>query len=201
MRGIKYLQNAMRQHAIASANLRSHPKIGTISGYDPNRPAVKVLFQPEGNESGWIPLGALWVGNGWGMFAAPNLGTQVEVTFLDGNDEAGSANLRFFSNVEKALAVPAGEFWLQHKNGQSVKLTNDGKLTVNDGRGASVALNGDGTIASAGSWSHTGDFNATGTVTGQTQLVAGTGGTAVHVTTHKHPTAATGAPSAPTPGT
>jgi len=38
-------------------------------------------------------------------------------------------------------------------------------------------------------------------VTGQTQVVAGSGGSAVHLTTHQHPTAATGSPSPPTPGT
>jgi phage baseplate assembly protein gpV len=167
-------QNAIRMHAVAAQNLHAKPKIGTISGYDPNRHAVKVLLQPEGNETGWIPLGALWVGNGWGMFAAPNLGTQVEVTFVDGNPEAGSANLRFFSNVEQALPVASGEFWLVHQSGAFFKLTSDGKATFSDGHGATVALNGDGTITSAAkSWTHTGDVNVTGTVTATTDVVGG----------------------------
>jgi len=62
-------------------------------------------------------------------------------------------------------------------------------------------LSRDGTISSAGAWTHTGDITASGTVTGKTQVVAGVGGAAVHLTTHNHPTAATGAPSPPTPGT
>lgn len=151
--------------AVAAANLRSHPKIGTISGYDPNKQAVKVLLQPEGNETGWIPLGSLWVGPGWGLVCAPNLGSQVEVTFVDGNDESGSANLRFFSNVEQGPAAPGGELWVVHAKGGSFKLTNDGKVSFNDGHGASIILDGDGTITSAASkWTHTGEMDITGTV-------------------------------------
>jgi phage baseplate assembly protein V len=159
------LQNAMRVQAIAAANLRTYPKLGTISGYDPARPAVKVQLQPEGNETGWIPLGSLWAGNGWGMFAAPAIGSQVEVTFIDGNNEAGVVGLHFFSDVDQALSVQSGEFWIVHGKGAFVKLTNDGKLTVSDGQGATIALNGDGTITSAAnSWTHTGDVNVTGNV-------------------------------------
>ena len=141
------LQNAIRMQAVAAANLRSHPKIGTISGYDPNKQAVKVLLQPEGNETGWIPLGSLWVGNGWGLVCAPNLGSQVEVTFVDGNDESGSANLRFFSNVEQGPAAPGGEFWIVHAKGQRFQLENDGTVLLTDGQGAAITLNGDGTIS------------------------------------------------------
>lgn len=46
-----------------------------------------------------------------------------------------------------------------------------------------------------------GNITAQGTITGVTQVVAGSGGSAVHLTTHEHPTAAPGAPSPPTPGT
>lgn len=173
-------QNVLRKHAVAAANLRSHPKIGTISGYDPNKQAVKVLLQPEGNETGWIPLGSLWVGNGWGMVCAPNLGSQVEVTFLDGNDESGSANLRFFSNVEVGPSAPGGEFWLVHKLGQSIKLTNDGHLTLNDGHGATLVMNGDGTISITatqttinGPLHITGNVQVDQTLTANTDVVGG----------------------------
>jgi phage baseplate assembly protein V len=174
-RNSQLLQNAVRMQAIATANLRSHPKIGTISGYDQSKHAVKVELQPAGNETGWIPLGALWVGNGWGMFCAPSLGTQVEVTFVDGNQEAGSANLRFFSNVEGALPAPSGEFWLVHKSGQSVKLTNDGKLTIDDAHGATVTLDGAGNIASqAKQWTHAGPVHFTDNVQVDKTLTANT---------------------------
>lgn len=46
-----------------------------------------------------------------------------------------------------------------------------------------------------------GNITAQGTITGVTEVVAGSGGSAVHMLTHEHPTAAPGAPSPPTPGT
>lgn len=147
----------MRSIALQSANLRTHPKIGTISGYDKNKQAIKVLLQPEAVETGWLPLGTLWVGAGWGLVFAPKLGTQVEVNFVDGHPDAGSANLRFFSNLEPGPAAEAGEMWLVHEQGQSFKVTNDGKLTISDGHGATVTLDGAGNIVSqATQWTHTG---------------------------------------------
>lgn len=46
-----------------------------------------------------------------------------------------------------------------------------------------------------------GNITAQGTITGVTEVVAGSGGSVVHMLTHEHPTAAPGAPSPPTPGT
>lgn len=188
-RHAQLLQNAIIARAVAAGNLKSHPKIGTISGYDPSKQAVKVQLQPDGNQTGWLPLGSLWVGNGWGLVCAPVLGSQVEVTFVDGNDEAGSANLRFFSNVEAGPAAPAGEFWLVHKSGQSVKLTNDGKLTLNDGHGATVTLDGAGNINSqATQWTHTGPVHFTDNVQVDKTLTANTdvigGGKSLKTHTH-----------------
>ena len=179
----------MRMHALAASNLRAQSKIGTISGYDPARPAVKVQLQPEGNETGWIPLGSLWAGNGWGMFAAPPIGGQVEVTFIEGHPEAGVVGLRFFSDVDQALSVPSGEFWLVHANGAFVKLTNDGKLTLADGQGATVSLNGDGTITSAATqWTHTGPVHFTDNVQVDKTLTANTDvvGGGKSLKTHPH---------------
>lgn len=195
MRGNLLLQNAIRTQAIAAANLRTFPRLGTISGYDPSRPAVKVMLQPEQNETGWIPLGSIWAGNGWGMFAAPPLGIQVEVTYIDGNIDAGVVGLRYFSDVDQAIAVQSGEFWLVHARGQFVKLTNDGKLTVSDGKGATVALNGDGTITSAATtWNHTGTLNVTGDVNVSDTLTATTDvvGGGKSLKTHQHSGVQTG---------
>ena len=173
MRGTQLFQNMMRMHAVAAANLRAESKLGTISGYDPARPAVKVQLQPEGNETGWIPLGSLWVGNGWGMFAAPPIGGQVEVTFIEGHPEAGVVGLRFFSDVDQALSVPSGEFWLVHGKGSFAKLTNDGKLTVSDGQGATITLNGDGTITITGPVHFTDNVQVDKTLTANTDVVGG----------------------------
>lgn len=187
--GTSRFQNEMRKHALAATNLRSHARRGTISGYDPNKQAVKVLLQPEGVETGWINLGSVWVGAGWGAVFAPKLGSQVEVTFEDGHPDAGSAGLRFFSNIEQGPAAPAGEMWLVHANGQSFKVTNDGKLTVSDAHGATIQLDGAGNIVSqANQWTHTGPVHFTDNVQVDKTLTANTDviGGGKSLKTHPH---------------
>ena len=174
MRG---MLNVMRGQAGAANQRQRHAKLGLVSAYDPNTYTVKVQFpfddgsQPE---TGWIPLGALSVGSGWGVYAGPVIGDQIEVTFQDGGLDAGVAALRLFDDQSPPMPVPSGEIWAIHAKGQTFKLTNDGKATFTDGHGASIVLNGDGTITSAGTWTHQGamtvqqDF----TVQGDTAVVA-----------------------------
>ena len=107
---MEHLKNQMRQAAQLAANVIAKPRHGLISSYDPANHAVKVTIQPEGVETGWLPLKSLWIGNGWGLFCAPNIGDAVEVTFQEGSVEAGSAGHRFFNDEDRPLNVPAGEF-------------------------------------------------------------------------------------------
>jgi phage baseplate assembly protein V len=186
---MKASKNAMRLQAQRAMAGIAHTRAGIVTGYNPNTYAVKVTLQPQGIQTSWIPLAASWVGNNWGMFAAPSIGDMVTVSFFDGGLESGYAELRLFNNEERPLPVPSGEFWLVHKSGAFFKLTNDGKGSFSDGHGATVTLNGDGTITSEASiWNHTGDVNVDGnihstkTVTGDQDVVGD--GTSLH--THKH---------------
>jgi phage baseplate assembly protein V len=159
------IENAMRLQAERAAGRRFVSKYGIVTNYDPNRYAVKVTLQPDGINTAYIPLAAQWAGNGWGFFAAPAIGAQVSVIFIDGALTAGYAECSFFNNSWRPLAVPSGELWIVHASGQFAKFTNDGKLTFGDGRGATAAFNGDGTMSTAAStWNHTGNVNIDGTV-------------------------------------
>lgn len=130
---------------------------GVVTSYDPDNYAAKVTIQPDGVISGWLPVAAQWIGNGWGMYAPPSVGDLVEVHFVDASLDVGTVQCRIFNDDERPLSVPSGEFWLVHAKTASVKLTNDGKLTVDDGHGASIQLDGTGKIVSAASqWTHTG---------------------------------------------
>lgn len=144
------LQNAMRLQALRSAGIKITSRLGLVTGYKPNKYAVKVSLQPEGVQTGFIRVAAAWLGAGWGMYAPPSIGDQVAVIFIDGDVSAGFAVCGLFDNAHAPTSVPSGEFWLVHKSGQSVKLTNDGKLTLSDGHGAAWALNGDGTTSVTG---------------------------------------------------
>jgi phage baseplate assembly protein gpV len=157
------LDNAMRLQALRAAAHTVVSRIGLVTNYDPTRYMAKVALQPDGSPTGWLPIDSNWVGNGWGMYCPPSINEMVTVVFIDGKLNTGYVQARHYNNQDRPLTVPSGEFWLVHVNGQFLKLTNDGKLTVSDGQGASVVLNGDGTITSAANtWNHTGDINVIG---------------------------------------
>ena len=125
------LLNTMRRQAERTMATRATTRIGTITSYDPVHHAVKVMLQPDETETGFIPLAAAWVGNGWGVFFAPIGDEQVVVEFQEGSHETPIATLRLYDNTNQPLPVPAGEMWLVHQTGSYLKLTTDGKITLN----------------------------------------------------------------------
>lgn len=165
----------VRQMAEEVAGQWSHPRDGIVSSYDPNAYAVKVRIQPEDRETGWLPLGSSWVGNGWGLFSPPPIGAQVTVIFQEGNPEAGKVAFGVFSDTDRPLPVPAGEAWLVHQSGSFIKLLNDGS------------------VHSKGPWVHDGTFSATGEVTAlQAGAAVGLGQLRDGHNIHKHPGVAPG---------
>ncbi len=156
------LANAVRGQALALSNLRSFNRKGLVSGYDPARHAVKVTLQPEGYETGWMPLGAVWVGAQFGMLAGPTLGDMVEVSFEDGAHDAGAVGLRFFNDEDTPPQVPSGELWIVHASGASAKFTNDGALTFTDPSGVSLTLANSGLAILKGDLLVQGRVTATG---------------------------------------
>lgn len=145
--------------------LAQQPKsrCGIIQSFDPSTYSARVLVQPEGNLSGWLPVLTQWVGNGWGLFAPPSPGDQVRLVPQEASAQDYVIIGGMFSLVDKPLPAPSGEFWLVHQNGQFIKLLNDGS------------------ISSSGTWNHEGDFHATGAV------IAGFGaGGQVGLQTHIH---------------
>ena len=90
MRGMSQLANAVRQQARMSGSDVTTPRIATISSYDLGNHAVKVTVQPIDpevgiTESNWMPLGAIGIGNGWGVAVGPQIGDQVLVVFENGD--------------------------------------------------------------------------------------------------------------------
>jgi phage baseplate assembly protein V len=174
------MQNAMRLQALRERGRIIDSLLGTITSYNPARYAAKVTLQPGGEQTGWLPVASCWIGNGWGFFTPPNVGDTVTVEFICGDLGAGTVTSRFWDNNQKPLSVPSGEAWWIHKSGQSIKLTNDGKLTITDGHGATIQLDGGGNIVSqATQWTHTGPVHFTDnvqidkTLTANTDVVAG----------------------------
>lgn len=162
---MKALLNSVRlqvQRAMASLVVS---KIGSVTSYDPNTMTAVVELQPDGDLTGWLPVSSAWIGNGWGMFAPPNIGDLVDVVFINGNVNGGIIVGRTYNQQNQPLPVESGEFWLVHESGAFFKLLNTGALTISDGQGATVTLDGSGNINSEGTWKHTGTLDVTGDAT------------------------------------
>lgn len=159
---IDNLLNITRREVQRMSGLVAQPRMGVVRSYDPVNYCAKVEKQPGGELTGWLPVLTLWGGNGWGLFAPPSPGDVVKILFQEGGKEAGIVLGRFFSTVTRPLAVPAGEFWLVHKEGAALKLTNDGTLTLADKAGSSLAMNADGTVTINANLTVNGTVTATG---------------------------------------
>lgn len=125
------LLNAIRAQAQMSVGEKTAHRVGQITAYDPNKYAVKVKMWPDTQESlGWIPLASTYIGNGWGLVAAPSIGDQVIIAFDREDQDAGVVIGRFFTDAEQPPAAPSGEFWLVHKSGSFLKFHNDGTVEI-----------------------------------------------------------------------
>jgi phage baseplate assembly protein V len=172
---IDALHNAMRLQALRALDRTVGSRLGTVTSYDPNRYAAKVTLQPDDLQTGWLPVAAIWVGPDWGLFSPPSPGDLVKVEFVDGDVGAGTVTGRYWTTDAPPLSVPSGEWWLIHAKGQFIKLTNDGKLTLSDGQGATITLDGSGNVNSqAKQWNHTGPVHFSDNVQVDKTLTANT---------------------------
>jgi phage baseplate assembly protein gpV len=125
------LSNAIKSHASSLDQSAGQVKFGTVTSVNTNNATARVLIQPEGVLSGWLPIVSQWVGNGWGAISPPNPGDQVLLVPQEGDVEQGIIIGRVFSAKQLPPAAPGGEFWLVHGSGSFLKLCNDGTIRVN----------------------------------------------------------------------
>jgi hypothetical protein len=144
--------------AIAALHQQRIPKYeeyGYIATYKPSGQVTVYLPHDlaAGNNvtRGPYPLEASWVGNGWGLQvglvgggldgSGNPLGEPCVITYPDPEGEMGTVRLRGFNSKYLAPGAPSGELWAMHKNGQTIKLTNDGNAQIT---GAAVYLGAPG---------------------------------------------------------
>jgi phage baseplate assembly protein gpV len=105
---------------------------GIVSAYDPKNYLAKVTFQPEGQESGWLPIETGHIGDGYGIAIGlqpgaagmgadgtagsaqgsgqqGNQGDQVIVRYQEGDIESGKIVQRVHSDEDKPPEVQSGE--------------------------------------------------------------------------------------------
>lgn len=154
------LANAVRQQARMSQSEYALPQFATISSYDPDSHAVKVVLQPVDPEVGevesnWMPLGTIGVGNGWGFAVGPEIGDQVKVVFEGGDFSSGTIVARIFSVEQQAIPVPPGEIWAVHKTSSYLKFLTNGDVDVNTAGNLSATVAGSLTADVTGTASYT----------------------------------------------
>lgn len=127
--------NAMRMHAAMTQNSRYFSQLGIIAAYDESRHMAQVILQTSFEDdpqlqTGWLRIATPWVGSGWGMYSAPTYGSMCTIHYQEGNINTGFISL-FLNTVNQAPpSVPQGELWIVHQSGSSIKMTEDGLITI-----------------------------------------------------------------------
>ena len=170
------LLNSLRAQSQMAAQGRGSMRLGLVTSYDPATYSVKVSMQPDNVESGWVPLAAQAVGNGWGILTPPAIGDQILVLMQDSDPEAGVAAWCLFNNVDVPPAVPTGEFWMVHKTGSYLKFLTDGSVAMNVAKNLTASVTGTTQITATGAVTLTAQSDVTATIAGKLSAsVSGTG--------------------------
>lgn len=142
------LINSLKAHAGGLDLGQAQPRFGTVSSFDPNSYAARVMLQPEGVLSGWLPIISAWVGSGWGMACPLSVGDQVLVLPQEGHADQGVIVGSAYSEQARppmigGNAVAAGEAVLFHASGAYLRLGNDGSFVICAASGQQVTVQGD----------------------------------------------------------
>lgn len=147
---------------------------GVITSVDQQKYVAKVMLMPWEIETGWLPIGSIAAGDGWGFFHVPPDGTLVTVDFLDGDIHSGRIRSCYTndSTDKPPEGLVQGEFLLKHASGSLLRFTKDGDvvltaardLVVNAARDVTLTAEGDVTASVAGALAVTaeGAVNVTG---------------------------------------
>lgn len=193
---IEDLLNIVRREAERVVDRRaSGIRIGLVESFDPATHSVKLSLQPEGTLSGWLPLSAIGVGNGFGVYVGATTGHAYAAYFHEGDLEAGVIIGRLPTDHESPVQVQSGEIIAQSPTGSLLSLLQDGTATLKDKGGATIAMDGSGNITLTAKAGQTIAMDASGNITltpagagtvklggsAATSFVTITGGTATKV--------------------
>ena len=123
------------------------------TSYDPDKHAVKGMLMPHNVESDWISMGAIHIGDGYGILVGPKCGSkekldgdQFDIEFERGDPHNPIAKHRVFSVADKPPKVESGEMLLQHQSGNKLLFDKAKNVTVQHHAGAKLILHDDKSI-------------------------------------------------------
>jgi hypothetical protein len=108
----------------------AQPRMGVVTSSDAQTATARVLLQPEGVLTGWLPVLTQWAGAGWGIACPPSPGDQVLIIFQEGSAEHGIIVGCLFSNSTRPPQTNIGEITLLHQSGSSIRLLNSGIIAI-----------------------------------------------------------------------
>jgi phage gp45-like len=108
----------------------AQPRIGVVTSSNPQTATARVLLQPEGVLTGWLPVLTQWAGAGWGISCPPVPGDQVLIIPLEGDPQQGLVVGRLFSNQVRPPDAAPGEVTIRHRSGSSIRLLNSGVIAI-----------------------------------------------------------------------
>lgn len=123
----------VRQIAAAAGSLIAKTVHGIVTSTDPVNHAAKVAVQPEGVESGWLPVAALAAGD-IRIARLPNIGEHVLLVPIEGDAEHMQINAFQYDTVVTPPVSP-----------QTGKPAQAGELLIMAGCGAPPSGNQNGT--------------------------------------------------------
>jgi len=162
-----------------SAVLSCTPRYGIVASYDPKTCRAKAVLAPstdgETPMTGYLPVLAGYMGNGWGLAAPVQKGDQVIVLFMQNHPDQGVILGRIYdqSHIPPVRAdgspAAAGELVLRHQTGSLIQLGQDGKVTVIgaaeiDLTAPKIIITGDVTVNGTVTATGEGSFNGGHTV-------------------------------------
>lgn len=131
--------NAGKARAGAQVAALGQPRWGIVDLVNAAGSEAKVVLQPEGVLSGWLPIVSPWVGQGWGLHCPLSQGDMVSVIADGGQAEHGKI-LGAAWNLEdvppqapsaiggESSSATGGEFLAVSKAGAVFRLCADGTI-------------------------------------------------------------------------
>lgn len=95
------LRNALRRDTAAAIGALAQPRHALVHSVDPHTHSVRLLIQPEGTLTGWVPdASAFATGGGYGCVCPLSQGDQVMVIHAHGDADEPVITGRLFSTVD-----------------------------------------------------------------------------------------------------
>ncbi len=124
---------------------------GLITSVDEKTYMAKVMLQPWGIETGWLPIGTLAAGPNWGIFHLPPDDTEVTVDFIGGSIDNGRIRCCYTNDTDVPTAgVKQGEILIQHASGSLLHFDTDGNVNLVTAKDLTATIQGDVVLSALG---------------------------------------------------